>query len=201
MEWFQAKAHKLIEDSRKWCAGRCWWIRIPVMVYVTYIFYHYLFVPDYFGWLDIFNFLLHELGHFVFQPFGTFLTIAGGSLFQCIVPILSIWNFHHQKNYFGMSLSFAWLGSNLFYVAKYIADARAMQLPLTAPGIGWMPTGTPELHDWHRLLSQMGLLKADQILAFFVSCGGFAAMVFCLATCGWMLYQMYRQSDSPFALD
>jgi len=49
----------------------------------------------YFGWcafdpyqwhfIDGVNLLIHEAGHIIFMPFGEFISIAGGSLFQLIV--------------------------------------------------------------------------------------------------------------------
>ena len=40
------------------------------------------------GFLHLINLPFHEAGHIVFSPFGDFMTVLGGSLFQIIVPLI-----------------------------------------------------------------------------------------------------------------
>ncbi|MBP9812342.1 zinc ribbon domain-containing protein, partial [Candidatus Gracilibacteria bacterium] len=36
------------------------------------------------------NLIFHEAGHVIFMPFGKFMTILGGSLFQCMLPAILV---------------------------------------------------------------------------------------------------------------
>ena len=47
--------------------------------------------------IDGVNLLIHEAGHIVFRPFGEFMMIAGGSLFQVIMPLLFVGYFAYQR--------------------------------------------------------------------------------------------------------
>ena len=49
------------------------------------------------------------------------------------------------------------LGQNFVDVSIYAADAQARALPLLG--------GDRVFHDWHRLLSQFGLLEATPVIA------------------------------------
>ncbi len=60
-----------------------------------------------------------------------------------------------------------WLGENLLYAATYIADARAMQLPLVGGGE----------HDWNIILSKLHLLRSDTAIADVVRFLGWAIMI------------------------
>jgi hypothetical protein len=47
------------------------------------------------------------------------------------------------------------VGQNCGHIAYYVADARAMALPLVGGGE----------HDWNYLLGELGLLQRDQAIA------------------------------------
>jgi hypothetical protein len=53
--------------------------------------------PDQWRMIDGLNLVIHEAGHVVFRPFGEFLMIAGGSLFQVIVPVTFAGYFYFNK--------------------------------------------------------------------------------------------------------
>jgi hypothetical protein len=44
------------------------------------------FDPNQWHFIGGVNLLIHEAGHVIFMPFGEVISIAGGSLFQLIVP-------------------------------------------------------------------------------------------------------------------
>jgi hypothetical protein len=104
---------------------------------------------------------VHELGHLFFAPLGEFLTVAGGSIAQIVLPIGAIALFHHQKNRFGVAVCGCWLAVSMGQLAIYIADARAESLEL----VSFSPEGG---HDWNYLLEQMHLLKSDVAIGHFV---------------------------------
>jgi len=129
------------------------------------------------------DFGIHELGHFLFIPFGEFgefMTIAGGSLFQCIFPLLWIAGLLQIRYYFGAVLCLCWLGLNLFDVATYVADANVRLLSLAGPG-SLLSDGSEEAydagHDWYQLLSRTGHLDADQTIAGFLRVVGSAIYI------------------------
>jgi hypothetical protein len=106
------------------------------------------------------NLVFHEAGHVLFSPFGRFMTVLGGSLFQVIVPIVFAGAFLKQRDIFGAAVCTWWAGENLLDLAPYIADSRALQLIL----LGGHTGAEVEGHDWEYLLTAMGWLHHDRTL-------------------------------------
>ena len=126
----------LRSEAADWCRGRAWLVRLPFLVWFSYILVRHLASSAYESLFGSLNLGLHEFGHFVFRPLGEFMMYAGGSLFQCLVPVLSVGMFFRQRDFFAIAVSFGWLSTNLFYVATYAADARAMDLCWNALDLG-----------------------------------------------------------------
>ena len=62
------------------------------------------------------------------------------------------------------------------FSGMYLGDARALQLPLVAPGMGMMPAGDgPIMHDWNHLLGISGLLRHDTTIAMMIRAGAIPA--------------------------
>jgi len=112
--------------------------------------------------------------------------VAGGSILQCLVPIISIFIFYRQRDFFAISISFGWLSTNLFYIATYIADSRSMSLPLVSP------FGCEPLHDWNYILGKMGMLNYDTALASFIRLMAIVSMLICLVYGGWLVWLMLK---------
>ncbi|MBN2541438.1 hypothetical protein JXI42_01075 [bacterium] len=185
------KPGEFLSDARSWVKGRLPYIRLLLWVYLLYAGIRHISNPLYGSWFDPLNLGIHELGHFVFMPFGKFLEIAGGSILQCLVPIISIFMFYKQKDYFAISVSFGWFSTNLFDVATYIGDARDMELPLVSPfGVEHV------IHDWNYLLRKMGIITLDDTIATLVRILGAASMLLCLALGGWLIWLMF--TNKPF---
>lgn len=111
--------------------------------------------PDRFHWPDALNLPIHETGHLVFAWGGDILTALGGTLLQLLLPLAFVVYFRHRRDDHAASVALWWVGQNCWNVARYIADARAQELPLVGPGG----------HDWAFLLAEWGLLARDQLLA------------------------------------
>lgn len=126
---------------------------VPYVAWLAFA-YHYHF-------LDGVNLAFHEAGHLFFAPFGQFMHILGGTLGQLIVPGICIAQFLREERPFEAAVCTVWLGESTLYMATYMADAQAQVLPLVGGG----------LHDWHWLLSRMGLLADCRLL------GGFAHVI------------------------
>ncbi len=106
------------------------------------------------------NLILHEAGHPLFSWSGNeLLTIAGGTLFEMLCPILVGVMFCSQRDVTGMVVAMFWLGTTFLDAAPYAADARAQVLPLVSTGDG--PIG----HDWFEMLYRFDLLQYDQQIA------------------------------------
>ncbi|MFA5272112.1 MAG: hypothetical protein WC412_07240, partial [Candidatus Omnitrophota bacterium] len=101
--------HEAVISSR----GKCWQLRLPVLLWFLYVLFKYLLNPDYSCLLSQLNLGVHEFGHLIFLFFGQFLHVFGGTLFQLFVPIFAVWNFYRQKDFFAISFSFGWLSTNL----------------------------------------------------------------------------------------
>jgi len=63
-----------------------------------------------------------------------------------LAPVAAAAVFWRQRDWFGIAFCWAWLATNLFSVATYVADARAQQLHLVSPGAG---SQDEIIHDWN----------------------------------------------------
>ena len=182
---------RLRDEAAAWCVGRSWAVRLPLLAWFAYILVRHWADADYhslFLWL---NFGIHELGHPLFSWFGEFPGMAGGTLLQCLVPVLSMGMFYRQRDFFAIAACFGWLSTNLFYCGWYAADASAMAVPLLSP------FGGDVRHDWNYLLGATGLLAWDGTVAFLFRTAASLAMLVSLAAGGWLVWRMAR----PVRLD
>lgn len=101
--------------------------------------------------LDGANFVFHEGGHVLFVFLGSFLHALGGSLTQVAIPIACAVHFWRHRQPAAAAAALFWAGESVTHVAIYIADGRAMSLPLHGgPGV---------VHDWNYLLTRLGLVE------------------------------------------
>src|SRR5258708_1757952 len=75
---------------------------------------------------------IHEFGHLLFRPFGEFMMVAGGSLFQVIMPLIFFGYFFWKRQFYSEAIVSLWVGQSIFNVYVYAADAVVMQLVLTS---------------------------------------------------------------------
>lgn len=175
------------DEAVVWCQGRNWLVRLPLLIWFTYVFFKHWNNPTYGSILAPANLGIHELGHFLLSPLGTFMGILGGTILQLLVPVIIMINFYHQGDFFAIALCFGWLSTNFFNVATYVADARLMSLPLVSPfGIENV------IHDWNYILGKMGLLQYDTAIAFLFRYSAAISMLICLTAGSWLLWQMKR---------
>src|SRR5690606_11945356 len=92
--------------------------------------------------------VIHEAGHTFLMPFGEFMAILGGSLFQLLLPLICagtvLWS---NRDSFGAGLGVWWVGVSLLDLSPYIYDARQPQLIMLGGH-----TGEDGPHDWIYLL-------------------------------------------------
>jgi hypothetical protein len=122
---------------------------------------------------------IHEGGHLLFGYFGETLHVAGGTLLQLFVPFALAFYFALRRQPAGTAFCAFFFFEQFFPVSRYMADARAQELPLVT-------IGDPELaqHDWFALFSKFGVLEHDTQIASVVRGIGWLGM---LATLAWLL--------------
>ncbi len=110
--------------------------------------------------------IFHEAGHWIFGVFGwPLLTAFGGTLMQCLVPLVLLGAFLiRNKDAFSAGVFLGWFGQNLIDCAPYINDARLLQLQLITGGTGREVEG----HDWEFLLNELNLIEYDGHIARWV---------------------------------
>src|SRR5687767_7431080 len=69
-------------------------------------------VADTWTILDNIDLAIHEAGHMVFMPFGEFMMVLGGSLFQIIVPAVFVGYFAKQRQWYSAFFLLFWLGQS-----------------------------------------------------------------------------------------
>jgi hypothetical protein len=135
--------------------------------------------------IDGVNLLIHEAGHLFFRPLGEFMMIAGGSLFQVIMPAIFVGYFVRQKNSYSAAMVLFWVGESILNVSVYAADSLALQLPLLG--------GEDSIHDWNYMLGQLGMLKSTSTIAGLIRFLGSAVIVFALV---WAVKSSLKERDS-----
>lgn len=124
---------RLHEEMTEWCRGRWWVFRVVLLLWFAYLLIRLIANPAYSPIFHALDLGIHELGHVIWSPLGEFMGFVGGSMTQCLVPLASIYMFYRQRDFFAMAFCLGWFGVNLFDVSVYIADARALALPLVSP--------------------------------------------------------------------
>jgi hypothetical protein len=178
------------ELSSKWIENFIQWAgpRLPVsvervgftflwLVFLLSLFDHLVHRSGMTGTLIYFLTILpHEAGHFICSPFGWFLSIAGGSIWQILLFVIFgfvVWFRKRRNEALGW---WAISGHSLIALSTYIADASARSLTL-------IPIPDPSRHDWGNMLEYLGLLKYDWLFALFaIILGG--AVVFSASAAG-----------------
>jgi hypothetical protein len=146
------------------------------------------------SFMPLVNLPFHEAGHIFFRIFGRFMTILGGSLTQCLVPLVCLLTFLVKtKDPFAASVSLWWLGENLIDLAPYINDARALKLILLGGVTG---RDIEDYHDWEFILRKLGLLEYDHLMAQTAHLIGSLLMIIAFIWGGSVLLTQYRNRHS-----
>ncbi|RBP50686.1 hypothetical protein [Arenicella xantha] len=139
------------------------------------------------SFMHLVNLPFHEFGHILFRPFGNFMTILGGSLFQVALPLaLTIIFVFKKRHPFAASVTLWWCGQSFIDLSPYIADASFRSLPLIA-GLG------EESHDWGNLLTQLDCLQYDTQLASFSFWLGSSILLISLVWGALVLHKLVKQ--------
>jgi len=140
---------------------------------------------------------IHEAGHVVFMPFGRFMTILGGSLFQVLVPLILAASFvfgfgGSKRDNFAAALMLWWAGASIMDVAPYIWDAYDPRLMLIGGSTGAESDG----HDWQNILGDLGLIRKAHLIGNIDKLAGLAVMILAWAWAALLLRLQYRNKDA-----
>lgn len=135
--------------------------------------------------LDSANLAIHEAGHPLTGLMSDRLAVYGGTLFQLAFPVAVAVHFRRRGHAAGTAAGVVWLGENLLNVARYMADARAQELPLVGGGD----------HDWTEILGRWHLVQWDTRLAGILR----LVAVLLISWAVWWLYRQWQASRQPGA--
>jgi hypothetical protein len=140
------------------------------------------------GWtpiLDSANLAFHEAGHMGYGVFGETMALYGGILGQLSFPLIVMIVFFWRRQAHGVAVGGVWFAQNLFNIARYMADARARELPLVGGGE----------HDFEHIFLRWGVLRRDLEIADHTRTLGWIGLIAALA---WLAWRYRRaQHDAP----
>jgi hypothetical protein len=134
--------------------------------------------PGFIFVLDSANLLFHEAGHPFYGLFSNRLSVYGGTLGQLTFPVIVIISFWRKGQPISFAASWIWFFENWLNIARYMADARALALPLVGNGD----------HDWNEIFSRWKVLSHDTFIAAIIRTGawiGIGAVILWIAWRAW----------------
>jgi hypothetical protein len=135
--------------------------------------------PGFVFGLDHANLLFHEAGHPFVGLFSNRLETYGGTLGQLTFPVVLAVSFWRKHQPLAFAASVIWFFENWLNIARYMADARALQLPLLGGGD----------HDWNTIFTRWHCLQYDLNIAAtvrFIGWTGMALPIF------WIVWRWWR---------
>ncbi len=154
-----------------------------LVFYVAFLIYAFTKDGE-FLFIDLANLVVHEGGHLLFGWFGPVLGLWGGTILQWLVPLLLAAYFFSQRQTTAFVFCLFFFFENWLYTATYMADARAMALPLvTASNSDYVE------HDWNTIFSSLGVLQYDTRIAALVRGLGWCGM---LGTVAWLVARFWN---------
>ena len=127
------------------------------------------------GFMHNVHLIFHEAGHAIFMMVGAprTLVVFMGSGLQVLFPLgIAAAFYFKNRDAYGAAVCLWWAGHATLDVAPYIADARALELPLLGGGNGREIEG----HDWEYLLGHWNALHLDTRIGATVAFAGRAAI-------------------------
>ena len=140
--------------------------------------------PGFVFGLDYTNLLFHEAGHPLVGLFSNRLETYGGTLGQLVFPIVLAVSFWRKGQAPAFAAAVIWFFENWLNIARYMADARALELPLVGGGD----------HDWNTIFTRWNVLSYDTDIAGtvrFIAWTGMALAVL------WVLARAWRDRKRP----
>jgi hypothetical protein len=135
--------------------------------------------PGFVFLLDHANLLFHEAGHPIVGLVSTRLEPYGGTVGQLVFPCVLAVSFWRKGQSLGFAVACIWFFENWFNIARYMADARKLELPLVGGGD----------HDWNTIFTRWNLLQDDTRIAAAVTLVGWAGI---FAVCAWVVWRAWQ---------
>jgi hypothetical protein len=129
--------------------------------------------------LDHANLLFHEAGHPIVGLFSRRLEPYGGTIGQLAFPMVLAIHFWRTGRPLSLAAAGLWFFENWLNIARYMADARALELPLVGGGN----------HDWNTLFSRWGVLQHDVTLATVLQVNAWLGMI---GVCVWVFWRYWQ---------
>jgi hypothetical protein len=142
--------------------------------------------PGFVFGLDHANLLFHEAGHPFVGLFSSRLETYGGTLGQLTFPVLLAISFWRKRQAISFAAAVIWFFENWLNIARYLADARALQLPLVGGGD----------HDWNTILTRWNILEYDLNIASALKWISWFGMVTPIL---WVLWRFWNDRRRPRA--
>ncbi len=163
-----------------------WAIVAWVIFYILFMIYAFNMHRS-FLFIDSANLVVHEGGHLLFGCFGGTIGLWGGTILQWLVPLLLAAYFFRERQPAEFVFCLFFFFENWLYTATYMADARAMVLPLVTVGDSDFVE-----HDWNTIFSGFGVLSCDTVIGGTVPIVGWCGM---LASTAWLAAQGPKHSS------
>lgn len=166
----------------------------PKLIFAGLLTIYFLWIafdPMQGSFLDLVDLPIHETGHLIFRLFGEFMMIAGGSLFQVIVPAIFVGYFWWHEKFYSASIVLFWVGQSIINVYIYAADSVVMQLVLTSGFTG----SEGSFHDWNYMLTRLGMLDSTKTVAGLIRAAGTLTII---AAAVFSIYQAFHSPEQEF---
>ncbi len=142
--------------------------------------------PGFIFGLDHANLLFHEAGHPIVGLVSSKLEPYGGTIGQLVFPVALMISFWRKRQPLPVAVAAIWFFENWLNIARYMADARALELPLVGGGD----------HDWNTIFTRWNILQHDLSIASAVKFIGWTGMTVAVLWVGWRWWCDRARSDS-----
>lgn len=141
--------------------------------------------PGFIFIIDHANLLFHEAGHPAVGLFSERLETYGGTLGQLTFPVVLMVSFWRKGQPLAFAAAAIWFFENWLNIARYLADAQALELPLVGGGD----------HDWNTILFRWNILSYDTQIAGVLKIIGWSGMALAVAWVAWRAWQDRQRAD------
>jgi len=166
--------------------------------YSTYVNGHQPYINNWYSYLFILlHFIaqqslgiVHEAGHGVCYILScpTFITVSMGTIFQWLFPFWVFWYMKKSKEIFGAFVALYFLGFSMHYSSWYISTAHEGSIVPASKSF----LGVDGYHDFNFILSRVGLLNFDWLIAGIVS---FLAYIIMIASIFFLFLEAFKRVD------
>ncbi len=162
------------------------WIYIPLWIFFVYLYVQILFFNAEYSQnlllsgMYFIEFGVHEASHLVVFFLPSILVAAAGSTGEILFTLLIVLAALKARSYFAAIFGSIWFMLAMNSAGRYMADARAQQLPLIGPG-------ETVKHDWNYVFSQLGWLESDVLIGSIVRGVGDLVAFVALALGLWLI--------------